>query len=301
MKKIFIIFFYLCSLTVHADSPKKGIFIMSVARSTSTLLYKVFLQIIEQRHLDEQRFIQDLKQTASLLEPFSQPYYLENNLIHTPGLTLQEELSKTSAEAFQRVLSHNGKFVVAKDLAHQCQSWLLPQYQDQLNQMLKRFEFVFLIRSPEETIPSGFDPYFQEKKESQFSATDVGFKELFSLFDHIRKKTGTPPLVIEAEDYLSDPEKTLPPYFESLGFQFKKEYLSWKKMTPEEVASSPDFRLWGNTWYGVLIHSTGLKTQKGEAGKSRYPNTVQNHPLLKAIYEEQLPYYLQLKTQGRRP
>jgi hypothetical protein len=298
-----------------SSSRKKGIFILSAARSTSTTLMKIFQQIHEQQTTPST--------SAVFLEPFSQPYYVENNLLQTPGIAIQPSIPSTFIDALHRVLSplsspNPPSFILAKDLGHQCQRWLEPEFDSQITELLNSFNFLFLIRSPEETILSGYHPYYEIGQGEEFTATDVGFTALKNVFDFIERRTGHPPLVLDAQDYLKDPEGVLPGYFQAMGYEFQPSYLTWNPMSDEEIATNPDFLLWGDTWYGVLRKSSGLSLSRargitspaspaavgggGVAGKGeRYPYSLEDHPQLKAILETEMPSYLDMKRRGAVP
>jgi hypothetical protein len=290
---------------LNSSVSKKGIFILSAARSTSTTLMKIFQQINEQQPTPSP--------SAVFLEPFSQPYYVENNLLQTPGINLQPSIPKSFIDALHRVLAPFSSptppsFILAKDLGHQCQQWLDPEFDSLITQLLNSFQFLFLIRSPEETILSGYHPYHEIGQGDDFTSTDVGFTELKNLFDFIERRTGQTPLVLDAQDYLQDPEGILPGYFHALGYPFDRSYLSWKPMTSEEIEANPDFLLWGDTWYGVLRKSSGLSLSSARGGggsqqgssKGRYPYSFED-PQLKGILEKEMPSYLEMKRRGRVP
>jgi hypothetical protein len=323
-------------------STKKGIFILSAARSTSTTLMKIFQQLIDQNMLppppadhpspdpsapsDNLATSSSFSSSPSLpslphglvfLEPFSQPYYLEHNLTATPGFTFQETLPTTFPEALNNLITqttnpHN-TFILVKDLGHQCQHLLEPAYTHQLDLLLENYHFLFLVRSPAETILSGYHQYYVEGQGDLYQASDVGMTHLKHIFDLVESKLGSAPYVLEANDYLEDPENILSSYFHALGFPFQKEFLSWSPMSDDEVTRNADFRLWGDAWYGVLRKSSGLqkkekKKQKNidsshgddDGKKSQYPYSLDLSPL-KEILESELPAYLEIRSRGAIP
>lgn len=261
----------------------KGIFILSTARSTSTTLFTILRQAVPPG-------------TPVLLEPFSQPYYVQNNLTATPGFTFQSRLPTTVAGALARIKQSHPSLV--KDLSHQCYAWLTYTPPEEIAAMLNSFTFLFLIRSPTLTIPSAFYPYVTAHQETAFGATDVGLTQLRTLFDFIAHHTGKVPLVLEAEAYLAAPEQVLPPYFAALGLPWHPACLTWQPMTDAEVAADADFSLWGDTWFRDLRLSKGVTRPPNE---QTYVHTVDNTPQLQAIYAQEAPAYIYLKTQGTRP
>lgn len=255
----------------------KGIFIISVARATSTTLYKIFERAMPVG-------------TPCLLEPFSQAYYIKNKLTDAPGFTFQSSLPTTFEDTIDHILSLRGQPVLIKDLAHQCEHWLSES--PQVLELLTMFHFIFLIRSPALTIPSAFYPYTQSHQEADFGPSDVGLTQLSCLYNWVAAKTGHPPLILEAEAYLADPERILPSYFAQVGLSFDKACLAWPAMSETEAQQNPYYSLWGDTWFGNLRKSTGVTNVSPQ---HKYASTVENHPQLREIYEHELPAYLKLK------
>jgi hypothetical protein len=338
--------------STQVNMPKKGIFILSAARSTSTTLLKIFQQLIEQNIIplpspspssspsslaspcdhDPSLFSSSRGQCQVFLEPFSQPYYLENNLTATPGFTFQQTLPQTFSDALSHLIAHSQDpqniFLLVKDLGHQCQDLLHESYSKEFDLLLEYYQFLFLVRSPAETILSGYHQYAIEGQGHLYHASDVGMTQLKHLFDLIERKTGQTPLVLDANDYLEDPEIVLASYFQALGYPFRKEFLSWQPMSDEEVANNAYYRLWGDAWYGVLRKSSGLqkkekrvraKEEESETrasssasassasataapsiSSSRYPYSL-DLPPLKEILETELPSYLEIISRGTHP
>lgn len=275
---------------------RKGIFIVSVARATSTTLFKIITQVVEQHR--------DLYPTAAtLLEPFSQSYYVSNNFMDCPGLCIQDGLPMTFDGALERVLSFKNEFVVAKDLAYQMANILLPEYDTALNDLLEMFDFLFLMRHPASTIPSGFHPYFEDGNPSGYKSVEAGFLELYALFQRIQSKTGRAPFVIEAEDYLCEPHETFKKYFPLFHLTYQPSYITWEPLERGDPGSL-DFQLWNDTWYHVF-RTSGLRIEAKldsnadvEQQMCKYPNSVANNEYLKMLYATHLPAYLAMKKQG---
>ena len=134
----------LSGVSVH----KKGIFIISAPRTTSTLLMRIFANS------------HDSVKKECLLEPYTQVYYLENNIL-AAGFNLQKDWPQTKEQAWDKITQAFSKdFFVIKDLAYQMEPYLTDE---QLKEIDKHANIIFLIRSPKATIASGIYAYEQDK------------------------------------------------------------------------------------------------------------------------------------------
>lgn len=299
---------------------KRGIFIFSVARATSTTLFKICSQIVEQ-HEDRSSVRSDPTEVTTsrlLLEPFGQPYYLENGFSDCPGMTVQDNIPKSFEDALERVLNNYDKFVVAKDLGYQCAKLLLPEYDEQFSRLLEKYNILFLLRAPEETMASMYHVYYEDGNGDGYRSEEAGFVQLQSLFNAIEAKTGETPYVVHAEDYLRDPHGTLENCFKTFGVEYDPQYLTWEPLAQDDPGTA-DFRLWGDMWYSVF-RSSGLRISDNKSNKkshsgsdsgggdgnnkvvreSKYPNTVHNNAHLARLYKEHKPAYEDMKARGRR-
>ena len=85
---------------------------------------------------------------------------------------------------------------------------------------------------------------------------------------------------IDSKKVLLNPESVLNELCETIGIQFKKEMLNWKK---GEILEDG---IWAKYWYNNIHNSTGFKKYK--------PKTNQFPIHLKPLLQECLPLYNQL-------
>jgi hypothetical protein len=99
----------------------------------------------------------------------------------------------------------------------------------------------FLIRHPSKAVPSyerlcypGSDTGFD-----YFDPEEAGYRELRMLFDVVRennKRQGrSPPLLIESEALLKDPQALMKLWCEDCGINFDKSMLTWNEGTREHL------------------------------------------------------------------
>lgn len=104
---------------------------------------------------------------------------------------------------------------------------------------------VFLIRSPEEVITSLI------KNLPSPVMRDTGFEMEHEIFKSLRAK-GLRPLVIDARELLTDPEKILKAFCAEVGIPFSAQMLAWAK------GPRPEDGVWAKYWYDNVHNSTGF-------------------------------------------
>jgi|TARA_R110002124_G_scaffold51649_5_gene149212 hypothetical protein len=134
---------------------------------------------------------------------------------------------------------------------------------------------VFLIRDPKLVIAS------YAAKWDRISTDDIGIKRQTEIFEEIRKLTGSPPPVVEAEDILKNPEAALKKLCATLDLEWRSEMLSWPK------GRHPEDGVWADHWYASVEASTGFAPFE--------EREVTLSPEQSELLEEQLPYYEKLR------
>src|SRR5207249_2013851 len=79
----------------------------------------------------------------------------------------------------------------------------------------------FLIRDPREVIASYI------KKNPDPTLEDLGFVQQAEIFDFVRERIGSPPIVVDARDVLENPERILRLLCDATGVEFGRAMLSW--------------------------------------------------------------------------
>lgn len=105
---------------------------------------------------------------------------------------------------------------------------------------------VLLIREPAQVVAS------YVKSRAQCEPADIGVLQQAQLFDAIAERRGTPPLVMDADDFLQAPEAHLRALCERLGMAFTPRMLSW----PAGPRASDG--IWAPHWYDAVWRSTGF-------------------------------------------
>ena len=91
------------------------------------------------------------------------------------------------------------------------------------------------------------------KKNDDPAVEDLGFVQQAEIFDFVRAQTGSVPPVIDADDVLADPRRTLRLLCEALGFDFSETMLSW----PAGLRDTDG--IWAKHWYSEVERSTSFR------------------------------------------
>jgi hypothetical protein len=133
----------------------------------------------------------------------------------------------------------------------------------------------FLIRRPERVLAS------YAKKWADVTLRDIGFVEQAEIFDAVADHLGRAPAVIDADDVLADPRRTLTRLCAACGIAFDERMLSWPK-GPKSFDG-----VWAPHWYNAVWESTGFARPR-----ERSPAF---DGALAAIAEAAAPYYERLR------
>ena len=133
----------------------------------------------------------------------------------------------------------------------------MPHHTDHLwnDAFLDRITHSFLIRDPVKVLASLYCSYQKAGMEDGFTAHEISFGPQQALFDLLRARGQTPP-VLDSDDMLEDPDSMVHTYCNTIGIPFLRAALSWEPGARDDV-------LWydGNDeiWHASLRDSDGLK------------------------------------------
>ena len=132
----------------------------------------------------------------------------------------------------------------------------------------------FLIRHPARVLAS----YAAKREAVEFR--DIGFREQAELFEQAAELTGEVPPVVDADQLLGDPARSLQTLCARLGIPFSGRMLQWPAGGRESDG------VWAAHWYDAVKRSTGFDRAK--------PLPVIDDPHLKRIEEAAMPIFLKL-------
>ena len=155
----------------------------------------------------------------------------------------------------------------------------MPYYLNHLGneEFLSHFENTFIIRNPSQMLPSLYNHW------EDFTLDETGYEQLYNFFVMSQKATGKIPIVINAEDLVQQPEKTVQAYCQAVGIKFIPEALEWKSQEKSKMNSY----LWeGDKWHQSVKSSSGFQSIKN----NNYISVEDNEYLQKA-YDFCWPFY----------
>jgi hypothetical protein len=145
---------------------------------------------------------------------------------------------------------------------------------------IHRLRNVLLIRDPREVVASYL------KSRATVTPEDTGLPQQVALY-RMLSQTGTPPPVIDAADFLREPERQLRAICDLLGVPFTERMLSW----PAGPRDSDG--VWAPYWYQAVWRSTGFEPYR--------PRNPRLHGEPARTAQECLPHYERLHAVRLRP
>lgn len=203
-------------------------------------------------------------------EPFYAYYLLKTGINH-PG---REEIISSMETDPQKIvdqiynLKEKHDVIFLKNMAHHHLGvdWIY----------LRDLKNVFLIRDPKDIITS----YTRVIRKPNLQ--DIGLKEEFELLEYVVKHGSYPPIVIDSNITLGEPEIQIRKLCLKLNLEFEPGMLNWKPNQLQEDG------IWAKYWYKNVHESTAFMKQQVE--ECPLPEQYQQ------LYQSALPYYEKLKA-----
>ncbi|NNE93233.1 MAG: sulfotransferase family protein [Verrucomicrobiales bacterium] len=236
----------------------KTINLISGPRNVSTALMYSFAERPDTRVIDEPLYGHYLRLTHA-----PQPHWDE--LIHL----LETDGEKAVRESILTLPPDCDVYFI-KNMAHH-----LIELDDA---WLSEVENVFLIRDPEQMLPSLINQIAEP------IGRDVALEAQANWFDRVRAE-GKDPVVLDSKELLLDPEKILQELCERIGINFDPGMLSWEAGPREEDGP------WAKYWYQNLHKSTGFAPycEKTDPFPERLvPLLEETRPFYEKLYAEAL-------------
>lgn len=175
--------------------------------------------------------------------------------------------------------------------------------------VLKRFQFTFLIRHPRRAVPSHYrctvPPRNKLTGYNGFEASEVGYEELVRLLEFlIREKLvdKNDVLVVDADELLAKPEATIRHFCARTGIAFDAGMLAWNEADRRHAIDA--FSEWPG-FHDVALDSTGLRACAAELRSSTIESEnaqweaeygPEAQKLIRRVVDDNTPYYDHLKS-----
>ncbi len=137
----------------------------------------------------------------------------------------------------------------------------------------------FLIRDPREVLLS------YVKSRPTVSADDIGVPRQAEIFERVRASVDPDPVVIDAGEFLQDPEGQLRAWCARLGLGFDAAMLHW----PAGPRATDG--VWAPHWYDAVLRSTGFEPwrERDRAVPAEHRAVIDRcMPLYEALYSKRL-------------
>ncbi|XP_070538901.1 uncharacterized protein [Ptychodera flava] len=173
-------------------------------------------------------------------------------------------------------------------------AYCIPEHR-RSNALPDGYRHTFLIRQPERSVTSFHKLLTKPDKPvgwSKIHPGEVGFLEMWELYQYIRDTKGDTPLIIDADDLLSEPALLMQKYCNYVGFEFKESMLHWEAGPVEDWS-------WEGNWYDTVLKSSGFmkpsEKETTEPDVSSFPGYIQD-----AIRDAR-PYYEEMYKLRTKP
>ncbi|XP_066933233.1 uncharacterized protein [Clytia hemisphaerica] len=233
-----------------------------------------------------ERCIMEIEHSKIFHEPFSKPYHFG------PERKSQRYLSQpvdptVSYEAMKSILTkeYDGlDLIFSKDMAYAIEDC----YDILADKDFNNWQHTFLMRNPRKTVPSLYKASVNKTLTGWecFDPHEAGFEQLQDLFDFVKENFDKQPVVVDADDLMTDPESTMKAYCGAIGIEFKKDILAWE---PGEVEG---WDTW-NGWHENALKSCGFSRQD-PAKLMRFEDLSMYPKIVEDSVNQCLPYYTNL-------
>ena len=203
-------------------------------------------------------------------EPFY-AYYLKETKLEHP---MHKEIIDKYSSNYNKIIKYltgeipeNKKIWYQKHMAH--------HILDLKNiDWISNFENCILLRHPKEVISS------YTKKNQLNSAEELGYPQQYEIINFL-KKMNKSYIVIDSNELLKDPKKSLSNWCRKTNIEFDKSMLKWRK------GNHVNDGIWWESWYNKVIETTEFRQFE------KKDINIENK--FDSIYNESMKYYNYLK------
>ena len=250
-------------MTSARPAPIRRLAMWSGPRNLSTAMMRSFAQRSD-------AFVWD--------EPFYAAYLRESGSVHPMGDEILQagmpDPTQVAAACLNAVRAGKSVHYQKHMTHHMLPGWNL----DWIDQVTN----VFLIRHPARVIAS-----YSVKRQAP-TLFDLGFEQQLALFKRVTHSTGSPPYVLDADQFLANPKAGLRNLCTAVGLEFQPAMLAWQQ------GPHPDDGVWGPHWYDSIWRSTGFGPPPGPLPQL----AEEQHDLLAKALRLQEPLAQALKDQA---
>lgn len=259
------------------SKPQVRILLWAVPRSISTAFFRAMM---------------NHSNTKALLEPYAKSYYYGPERVSTrygdepsQDYCTYKDVKASLEEAFPEA-----DVVFVKDMAYYLVNKMNPDV------LPEKYIHTFLLRDPHKSVYSLYKMSLNKDLTGwdHFDANEVGFAELYKMFNIVTEQLGQDAIIIDADDLLKHPETMLRLYCDKVGISYQDRMLNWEE-APSDMSV---FQEWMPWFEGVLTS----KTFQPSATKPKSPQVMPDLPrhVQKAI-EDNMVFYNKMHPLRLRP
>ena len=116
------------------------------------------------------------------------------------------------------------------------------------------------------------------------------FEHIWKLYQHVIEQIDPQAIIIDADDFIRDPEAILKKYCSHYGLEFCDSMLNWEGDNFNE-----EIECWGTVWFGDLMSTKTIRKDPDVADMlSEPPDMSHFSEDIRKIVEEDLIYYKKL-------
>jgi hypothetical protein len=134
----------------------------------------------------------------------------------------------------------------------------------------------FIVRHPQEAIASHY------VLNPDLRRDEIGFAWLAEIYDAVAQARGSDPVVVDSDDLVGQPERTVREYCARVGIAFQADALNWQPGLRYDWQQTP-------RWH----ESTG-RTSAFTPSRQSSVDTVRANPVLAGYLDHHLPFYSRL-------
>eukprot|EP01084_Bolivina_argentea_P184643 318456_1 len=265
------------------QSEQKRIFLWSTRRVLSMAFHRAIYQLDGIKHF---------------CEPFCLPFYFGSERKSVQFVDQQHLAQKftpcpTYAQSLNNITKqYPSKYHTVFIKEHAIHVWpdVIPQ------QILSASINTFIIRNPAKAIPSLYRQTLASFDDSLWDhvvTEEIGFKELYLMYDFVVHTLHQPTIIIDADDLLQCPQQILIKYCAFVGLEYSDCMLDWTDDYKRKEDAPWDFV--SPSWISDVKTTTGFRKKD----KKHHPNIKYPKYISDAI-QEALPFYEKLRMERIR-
>ncbi|XP_075250006.1 uncharacterized protein LOC142342535 isoform X2 [Convolutriloba macropyga] len=150
----------------------------------------------------------------------------------------------------------------------------------------------FLIRHPFKAVSSMVRSMSKEKEPGYhtFQPDEVRYEDIWNLYNHARNTIDPTATIIDADDFVRDPEGMLRKYCSIYNIEYCDAMLHWNNQVFNE-----EMEKWGASWFVDLINSSTVKRQPDVQNLLEHPPDMSHFTAeIRETIEENLVFYKKL-------